>query len=337
MREFLVIAGLPLIISCTQKDRTPSSTPPFVIKEIQIDVDTNVASAIYYQNLFVLQKADRKFIVLDTAFNRQDSLEKRLNKFDADYIYEHRDSIFLVKGKKDYLLNSNSELKKFSGKFRRYGSGLFEDELYYVYGCCAGEFGGAVFFLNKRTNETYSFFATCARQVLKFNGEYFVSNNLAHLSGSTGFLFIKNPSRLYHLTDEKQKNFCNWYVEVDSIKDSWHIKNTENIKFFRGPRSTMTLMNCGFKDSLYSILTNDTLTYIAVHINDTLETRQIIKNKSINFHYNTVKKAGLGTMCFYEMSGGSPVEAFFKTGNDSGLIYVAENTVYMVSFRIKSN
>jgi len=336
MRQFLIMTAFSAIISCSQKAKTPTSTPPFVIKELQIDVDTVIASASYYQKLFVLQQANGKFIVLDTSFKRQDSLQRRLNRFNFEYMYEHRDSIFFGKKKKDYFLDSNFELKAFKRKFRRYGTGLYEDSLFYIYGCCAGEFGGSVFFLNKVTSSTYSYFSTCPRQVLKFNNEYFVSINLAHLSSSTSFLFIKNPTTLYHLKEEKQKNFCNWYVDVDSIKDSWHIKNTENIRYFRGPRSTMTLVNYVYRDSLYSILTNDTITYITVHRNDSLDTRQIIYNKGISFHYNTVKKAGLGIMCFYELTGGSPVEAFYKTGNNSGLIYIKENTIYILSFKKRS-
>ena len=39
------------------------------------------------------------------------------------------------------------------------------------------------------------------------------------MSGFSDYLSIKDPTKLYELKDEKQKTFCNWYMEVDSIKD----------------------------------------------------------------------------------------------------------------------
>ncbi|MBL7884081.1 MAG: hypothetical protein JNL69_08425, partial [Bacteroidia bacterium] len=258
---------------------------------------------------------------------RQDLIEPNLNKQKIDFLFSYHDSVIVVTKNKTFFIDNSFNLQEVKRKERMYGDGPYEDSLYHVYACCAGEFGGSVFFLNKKSNKTYSYFATCATQILKFKDQYVVCNNLGHLSGSMSFLFVPDPTKLYELTDENQKNHCNWYVEVDSLKNYWKKSPKGGVNFYSGAYSTMSLISFIVSDSLYSFLTNDSTTFIAVHKGDTTYERHRILSKPIRFHQTQIIKAGNKLISLYQLTGGSPIEAYFTRGNNSGLIIIDKNKI----------
>ena len=208
-----------------------------------------------------------------------------------------------------------------------YGTKLYEDSSYFVYACCAGEFGGSVFFRNKTNGKIYSYYATCASQVLRFRGQYVVCNNLAHLSGSTDFLVVPDPEALFMLTDIKQQRHCNWYVEVDSLEVEWGKHPRKGTRSYEGPYATMSLISFVVGDSLYSLLSNDSSTFIGVHRRDSIVKQQVIMGENIAFHYVDVVQSGAKYVSFYQQSGGDPFQALSNFGNSSGLIVVDSNRV----------
>ena len=91
------------------------------------------------------------------------------------------------------------------------------------------------------------------------------------------------------------------------------------------------------KDSLYSIICNDSSTFIAVHKNDTTLARQIILNKTIPFHQSQVITAGHKQICLYNLTNGSPFAAYATTGNNSGLIIIDNNRIDILDKFQKAN
>jgi hypothetical protein len=328
MRNTLIIfISVFILISCKNQEGADNSQVKFTTRQLLLKSDTTINSIAFFSNKIICLQDNGKIILLDTNYNRQDSLESELNIYKPTYLFTLHDTVFIGTKSKTYFIDNTFGLREFKRKERIYGERLFEDSLYYVYGCCVGEWGGSVFFLNKNTKKTYSYFATCASQVLRFKNDYVVCNNLAHMGRSMSFLFVPEPAKLYELTDEKLKNHCNWYTTVDSLKNYWEKSQIGDVKFYSGAYGSMSLVNFPFKDSLYSILCNDSSTFIAVHLGDTTIPRQTILNKSISFHQTQVITVGQKQICLYNLTNGSPFAAYTITGNNSGLIIVDKNRI----------
>jgi hypothetical protein len=328
MRHTLIIfISVFVLTSCKNQGETNNFQVKFTTRRLLLKSDTTISSIAFFNNKIICLQDNGKIMLLDTNYNKQDSIERKLNIYNTNYLFTLHDTVFIATKNKTFFLDSSFNLKEFTRKERMYGKGLYEDSLYYVYGCCVGEFGGSVFFLNKKTNKTYSYFATCATQILNFKKQYVVCNNLAHLSGSMSFLFVREPTKLYELIDEKQKNHCNWYLEVDSLNNYWERSPIGGVNFYRGAYSTMSLASFIVNDSLYSFVTNDSSTFIAVHKGDTTYERQRVLNKSIRFHQTQIVNTRNKIICLYNLTNGSAFAAYATTGNNSGLIIIDNNRI----------
>jgi hypothetical protein len=135
----------------------------------------------------------------------------------------------------------------------------YVDSLYNVGGCCAGEWGGSIFFHNRLTGNTYTCPATCPNTVIKSpSGSYIVTSSLAHLSGSSDIIEIKDPSKLTKRNSDSLH--CNWWLQKIENQDYKEYKRKyDSIMFgtkslFEG-YSIMPLNTFYYNDSLYSIAT----------------------------------------------------------------------------------
>ncbi len=327
MKYWICILLFFILTSCKNQVEKGSSIVKFTVRQLLLKSDTTINSIAFKNDRIICLQDNDKIILLDSHYNRQESLETKINLYKPKYLFTLHDTVFIGTMNKTYFIDSAFKLIEFKRKERYYDHPLYEDSLYYVYGCCMGEFGGSVFFLNKKTNRTFSYFATCATQVLNFKNEYVVCNNLAHLRRSMSFLFVPAPTKLYELTDEKLKSHCNWYTTVDSLKNYWDKTNTGDIRFYRGSYGSMSLVTFPVEDSLYSIICNDSAAFIAVHKGDTTLLRQTILNKTISFHQSQVITAGLKKICLYNLTNGSPFAAYTTIGNNSGLIIIDNNRI----------
>jgi hypothetical protein len=66
---------------------------------------------------------------------------------------------------------------------------IFKDSVYNVYSVCNGEFGGTIYFQNKKTKKSYEAASTCPIVVNKIDNQYYVTN-------STSILKIQTPEKL---------------------------------------------------------------------------------------------------------------------------------------------
>lgn len=73
---------------------------------------------------------------------------------------------------------------------------IYEDSIYYVTSTCSGEFGGTIFFKDKRSNNTYVASSVCSVIVNRIKNNYYVTNYLGHLVGITRVYVIEDPHML---------------------------------------------------------------------------------------------------------------------------------------------
>ncbi|MFN8291370.1 MAG: hypothetical protein U0U70_14025 [Chitinophagaceae bacterium] len=269
-------------LACTTK-KPDKKVKGFSVFVKSIKGDTIISSAVYHAGHILCLQEDNKLFVLDTSFNFVDSLTTKFSKLKIQYLHSYNDTILLLTDKDIFYLDTDFHLKKYNNQPFKYGLPYYNDSSYYVHACSAGEWGGAVFFWNKKTNKTFSYPATDVQQVLKFKGDYIVSSFLAHMSGLSDYLSINDPTKLYELKDEKQKTFCNWYMEADSIKDKklFDTITPPGVKYYSDKFTTRTLTVFPYDDTLYSIYCTDSATILAKHVNfkllpvDTLLKRRI--------------------------------------------------------------
>jgi hypothetical protein len=305
----------------------------FNTRIIKLVSDTTIQQIAYLNNFLLCLQDNGKIIVLDTAYKRQTHLEEKLNNVTYSYLATLNDTVFVGKEKKIYFLDTNfnqTQLDRLwlkTPKPYETKDFLYQDSLYYVSGCCAGEWGGSVFFFNKKTERVYSYPATCPAQVLRFKNEYIVCNYLEHIGLSMSFLAIKNPDKIYELKEDSLKNFCNWHITVDSIKEGyWNKKSDDNVRYYKS-YDVMPLGTFSYQDSLYSILYTDSSTVLAVHRKDTVLTREILLDKPLRFHQSTKYPLKNKTVFLYRLTEGSAFAAYMRRGNQTGLVIIEGNMI----------
>jgi len=81
-------------------------------------------------------------------------------------------------------------------KLEHYSPYFYEDENYTVTTECHGEFGGEVYFKNKKNNTVTVASATCPVIINKLNSKYYLTASLPHLSGFYNIYEIDDPTEL---------------------------------------------------------------------------------------------------------------------------------------------
>jgi hypothetical protein len=84
----------------------------------------------------------------------------------------------------DFKLTPTKELK------------FYRDELYDIYATCNGEWGGTIYFKNKRTKEIYEAASTCPTVINRIDNDYYVTNYMGHMMGFASVLKIADPTKL---------------------------------------------------------------------------------------------------------------------------------------------
>lgn len=146
-------------------------------------------------------------------------------------------------------------------KLRKLRKTFYEDDEYLVSKTCSGEWGGTVKFKNKKTGIEYSCSATCPVAVNKINGEYFVTNSLAHLSGSTEILKITRPDSMdiFRMPPPRKKKRNKIFRYVGDNES----KSTKGTKVLLDSVGVLTLGSFEFEGTLFQVVTDFKKTYIA--------------------------------------------------------------------------
>jgi hypothetical protein len=335
LRNLTIFFFLTAFIACTTQ-KQDIKAKDFSVSVKSIKGDTIISSAVYYAGHILCLQEDRKLFVLDTAFNFVDSLTEKFSKLKFQSLDSYNDTILLLTDKDIFYLDTTFSLKQYKNKNFKYGIPVYSDSAYYVYGCSVGEFGGSVFFLNKQTNKTYSYPATGVQQVLRFKGNYIVSSFLAHMSGFSDYLSIKDPTKLYELKDEKQKTFCNWWMDVDSIRNKTHSDTITppGVNYYADKFTTRTMVTFPYNDILYSIYCTDSATILAKHVNFKLIPVDTLLRKKLPFQDAASHLKGNIVVTAYRESW-STSDANDKIINyqNTGLVFIKDNKITFLEFK----
>jgi hypothetical protein len=96
----------------------------------------------------------------------------------------------------EVILITDSTQFKSPNDFIKYDSAFYQDDDYYVRSTCSGEWGGSIWFKNKKTGIEYSCSATCPVIINKIGDKYILTNTLAHMCGSSEVVEIEFPDSM---------------------------------------------------------------------------------------------------------------------------------------------
>ncbi|WCM42788.1 hypothetical protein MG290_03650 [Flavobacterium sp. CBA20B-1] len=201
---------------------------------------------------------------------------------DKEIIDKTKDSIFLIYNDKPF----------------------YEDETYFVESYCKGEWGGAVVFTNKISNNKFICKSTCAVNVIRFNEAYIISNTLNHLGLSSTVLEIQNVE---HITKIENIDLKDINFERVSTKGSKELIKTYGYK---------TLGNFINNNNLYFVICDSNETFVAQIQNKKFKLIQKIFNQEL-FSVSNVH---------YKLENGATYIPFSDFKN-SGYILIVENKI----------
>lgn len=157
-------------------------------------------------------------------------------------------------------------------KLKNHSPYFFEDENYSVTSECHGEFGGKLFFRDKKTGDVNIAYATCPVIMHKIDNKYLLTTSLSHLLGFYGIYEIENPKELtlqvkngkeYNNQDGKEYNNQDLLNGMKQLAD--------------GMEKTI-LISFSYKDELYHIISDHEKNecYVAILENAVLKKIQSI-------------------------------------------------------------
>jgi hypothetical protein len=172
--------------------------------------DTTLEAVVLFKNNFYCLKSSSQIFVINTSKNQVDySYKDNSKEVKLESLYLVNDSLIGVSRFNTYYLETKNHKWIFLKERRKAypGDPIFEDNEYIVTSTCSGEWGGTIYFLNKKTKRIYKSACTCAVTVLKKNNKYNVTASLAHMSGFTNIFEVKNPTlmELHHKDINRKK------------------------------------------------------------------------------------------------------------------------------------
>lgn len=239
----------------------------------------------FYNNDIVTMLENTTWVIFDSAFNRKKDAEIKLNTVKpmwfnrfADATYIGRDeNYYEVKG--EYII-SKLDIAVFEHRLDSldipFGPIDYSDKSYDVSVCGSGEFGGCIYFRDKKTNKVYSLPA--------YNGDIIFYKNAYHLIHSyqdwSMYIKIKHPRKLYEVKNpvpnlyrkcDCEKGSAEYYGRVDSMKGKrWQRDRGLVIYFEPKKQRIQTLKTFIYRDNLYSLCMSDSSFHILQHMDDSI-------------------------------------------------------------------
>ena len=220
MKNLLLILLIFLLTSSCGKSRNDKTlainateitneNPDFIIRKDTFDFSINgdLRKVTYFNDkyycMFQTQRENtsgsfKKMVVLNNKgkFIEDIFVPKVIQYMHYYNIRFENDSLFLQRAQHD---EENFVLGKYVADFQPTETRAFktyEDDQYNIYSTCHGEFGGTIFFQDKKTNKLFEGSSTCPIIVNKVGTEYFVTNYMGHMLGFASVNKIAEPRKL---------------------------------------------------------------------------------------------------------------------------------------------
>jgi hypothetical protein len=166
-------------------------------------------SAIYDNNLITLF-GNGKFVCHNlNNYQRNQIFENKLNSKKFKYLWLIDDKLYA--SNKSFI---------FGGLFQWTGEKwkraeilnpvkeqpiLYSNKEFIVYRKCSGEFGGTIYFYDRKSKKTYYTELTCSNTVTKKDGQYRILGHLGHMSGTSEIKVITDPRKLDKANNKQLK------------------------------------------------------------------------------------------------------------------------------------
>lgn len=291
MKKILLFTFLVSIISCNSNNinvpdvkDSKSDLPRFKIVIDTIDAPENINDINFYKDKILL-KGENVTWLMNHDFSIDSSKTSRYNQKKFDYIVNYRDTLIapLIRGNKPYYYYLDDKFNWHSVKIKDNNAQkliwkepyFLNDSIYDIYSCCNGEFGGMLYFKNKKTGRTTATMITCVNEIFRYNNVYYVSKFLAHMGASSSLIVISDPEKLQEVSSDTL--ICSYWLERLQSIDSWDSVTrafSTGLDFIIGPTYDSTLISTFvFNNYLIGLLHLDTAkkTYLSF-INDGLLT-----------------------------------------------------------------
>jgi hypothetical protein len=162
-----------------------------------------ISNSIILENNLISLFENGEFVCLKFPdFKRNIELEDKLNQKKFSYHWIINDNLNAISDNILYIWKNDEWVESEIEFPLEKQPILYEDNEYIVFSNCRGEFGGNVYFFDKKTSEIYFIESTCTNSVLKKNGKYFILAHLGHMIGFSEEKIVENPRKLTKVNKE---------------------------------------------------------------------------------------------------------------------------------------
>ncbi|MBF9220485.1 hypothetical protein [Hymenobacter ruricola] len=326
----ILLALVALIASSCGLLSNSNTEDNFIIRKYSVSLNKPIQETLFHRGKYYCLTNYGRLICLTSKFQIDTTITTLIDKEAFDFVYENADSLIggRYNGENHYLGNDYA-WRKHPNNIRL--PALYEDNAFTAYQCCAGEFGGGLFFHEKKTGHIYSIPATCAVAINKISSNYYVTTSLAHGSGFSKVLLIPNPTMLYNMDNpevDTLKNYCNWADIVKSKNREKYYDRAFARKVFE--KGSTTLLDSMGTMAVASFIRNNKLYHLTTDFNHT--TLAEIRNHA----FVTLDTISNNAVWSYQPSlKNYPRMMIYSYSNDksSGFITISEDTITYVKFR----
>jgi hypothetical protein len=180
---------------------------PLKIKEINLknprDNSFPISYSVIYKNRIV-SLFWYGFICNSFTMERDTEFEKKINTRTFQYHWILNNELIGLSDNKFYYFNKDNIWVEYglNVPLKRQPK-LFDDSNYICFCDCFGEWGGTIYFYNKKSHKIYYTLANCANSVYKMDKKYNVLSELAHMFGHSDLQQITFPDSLSEVEPEK--------------------------------------------------------------------------------------------------------------------------------------
>ncbi|MCR8558145.1 hypothetical protein KXD93_10845 [Mucilaginibacter sp. BJC16-A38] len=210
--------------------------------------------------------------------------------------------------------------KKNASNFRRENLNFFEDDKYIVRKTCSGEWGGTVWFKNKKTGVERSCVASCPVIINKLDGKYFVTTTLNHMVGFSQVLEINDPELLTVFKLPKPRAVIGKRI-IRAVGDD-EAQSAKGSKVLLDTMKVSMLLSFPLNGQLYHLFTDYKKTYLGKLQGTKLVTIDTVSQDSLWSYDTDVIKTGDGHFI-----------TFFKNEKVEGYLDVFGNSVNVIRYR----
>ncbi len=236
-----------VIIFCSCKRNIDSHPERLEVKieRVTFEYDYNFDDVLSFNNNYLFRNScsiddSCELILTDKKINVNQKITKYLNekRFQLRSIWVHKDTVFgncytrindKTIGHTIYYFTLREHCWKqlYAGTIqKKYYSSFnfdldipfYEDKHYRIRTISDGEFGGATYFFNKKTNKIFSCPTSDVKSIHKIQNIYYILSSLPHMSGSTQLISIENPEKLFHIKSMQNIDLAAWHWNEEDLK-----------------------------------------------------------------------------------------------------------------------